>query len=99
MSSTRTRDMGEGVSEIASGSRLLKEDLFSAQAISQLLQATHRSELTKMAFIALPKRLDCIQRPPDVRCGWGRNFVRQLQRADGTLFFVSVVHIDVRCQG
>jgi hypothetical protein len=53
VSSTRTRDNGEGVSEIASGSRLLKEDRFRAQAISQLLQATHRSELTKMDFITL----------------------------------------------
>ena len=54
-SSTRTRDSGDGVSDIASGSRLLKEERFSAQAISQLLQATHRSALTKMDFIALPE--------------------------------------------
>ena len=70
-SSTRTRDSGDGVSDIASGSRLLKEERFSAQAISQLLQATHRSASTKMDFIALSERLDCIQRPPYVRREWG----------------------------
>jgi hypothetical protein len=40
---------------MASGSRLLKDDRFTAQAISQLLQATQRSESTKMAFITLPR--------------------------------------------
>lgn len=38
-----------------------------AQAISQLLQATQRSELTKMDFITLPGSLHCIQRPMSAR--------------------------------
>jgi hypothetical protein len=41
---------------MASGSRLASEDRLSAQAISQLLQATHRSASTKMDFMLSSRR-------------------------------------------
>ena len=45
---------GGGVSNITSGSRFASEERLSAQAISQLLQATQRSAFTKMDFMILP---------------------------------------------
>jgi hypothetical protein len=55
VSSTLTLDRGEGVSKIASGSRFDSEERLSAQAISQLLQATQRPAFTKMDFMILPR--------------------------------------------
>ena len=52
------------VSKIASGSRFVSEERLSAQAISQLLQATHRPAFTKMDFMILPRWLSDLY-PPD----------------------------------